>query len=228
MVLKLDKEIFGFRPGQVSKVMIGVEGFAPRATSGTFWDCDGFFVFSIADKQYFVFVTDFDKLGARINFNYGTYIYPRPGSDNIASGNASTTFDNAGSWTSSDDFPETLGGGDEGNYGRLSAQTHGNNWPIIFELINDDINNTFTFRFSSPKFDGSKNQPLESTYKSSVGTSEDIKLYFSVEAWHSEMIQFESFTVVGIDTGDLDIRNSENYWYFGFILCYNTIVLLCC
>ena len=169
------------------------------STSYVSLQCDGYFGFSIGDQQYFTFLTDFDggvclakpTSCARV----GIFIYPSCNESNpiqsIIDGNPS------GLILGSSNARDSLTGGNEENFYLLTTTPNHDNFPIRFELTNNDISNTFTFKFTSPTFDGVN--ALQCTY-SAVSTEKDFKLYFTLDA-ENEVMLIESFTVNGTNIG---------------------------
>ena len=190
IVLSLDSTYYSFKPN-VAQSSLLIEMDAYRVTT----ELDGFFVLSFGDQQYITFAVSFDGgFGA----NNGAYIYPNCGSSYIPSGNASTLISSIPPPLDQLSLRNGLTENNWGNLNKLTSIANGNNFPITFELINDNINNTFTFIFSSPKFDGTTREPLQCMYNSTFGIGHDFKLYFTPDADQNtdiEEIRIRSFTV---------------------------------
>ena len=206
LVGTFDKEIYGFKP-QIdgSQISIEIDGYcSPNVTKE---QCHILFAFSIGDEEYMVFITDLDKSGYRIqgssqNSRKGIYVYPNSNESIIASGNASTiypSFDDVDNnyWNgrlSHWKLGNYLAGNDADNYQRLTNIINNENFPLKFEFINNDISDTFQFKFSSPTFSG--NNALTCTYYSSVLNGKDFKMYISPDV-NDETIIIKTITVNG-------------------------------
>ena len=163
-------------------------------------ECDGYFALSIGDKQYLTFVTDFDGYydinlgdGGRRS---GIFVYPQCGSNSIVSGDPSGILPSTVSDFTRPNLRDSLSEGEDDNFDRLTTQQNGEKFPIIFTLINNDITNTFTFRFRSPKFSGTNE--LSCTYNGAVDTCQDFKLYITPDGG-KETLKIKDFTVRGYD-----------------------------
>ena len=185
LVMTLKAEKYAFIPNiDGSSLTISVDGFCSGQKQ-----CDIYFGFSIDDEQYFTFVTDLDG-GMQINGRKGIFIYPECGGA-IETGDPSELIP-------TDDFThntlaEALSGGDGDNFDRLTTSNNKENLPLTFELINNDLEGTFTFRFTSPAFSG--DNALECEYDAVV-TGKDLKVYISPDGG-DEIINIESITICG-------------------------------
>ena len=203
IVLTLDARQYAFRNKDGSSISISIDGTRESE------QCDGYFAFSIDDKKYFTFVTDFD---GNYNANFGNgperngiFVYPSCGSNSIVSGNPSGLIPSV-SDISITTIRNAMTEGDQENFHLFSSIPNGPNFPIKFELINNKISNKFIFKFSSPTF----TTPIQCIYNSAVDIDKDFKLYISNDGGDEEM-HIKSFTVngqnVGLEGCDLDINS---------------------
>ena len=148
---------------------------------------DMFYGFSVKD-QYFVFAHDFDGSVWNGVDKYGILIYPASNAS-LATGNISTLISGFGS--SGAELRTSLANGDANNWHQLTVDSfNGNNWPVIFTVINNDIDKTVTFTFSSAT------QNLECTFNSSFGIMDDFNMYLLPDTNADyESVRIESFIV---------------------------------
>ena len=187
LVLTLDAEEYSFRDKDGSSISISMDGSCSSN------ECDGYFAFSIGDQQYLTFITDFDGR-YDVNLNEGAaregiFVYPACNSGSVATGDASGLIPHGFTRRT---IRDALSGGDDENFYRLTETPNDENFPVVFEFINNADSGTFTFKFSSPTFTTS----LECTYTSAVTTGEDFKLFITPDGGN-ERIKIDSFTVTG-------------------------------
>ena len=169
----LEATTYAFKSGEISSISIEMNG--TKQTS----QLDPYFAFGIDDDQYITFVTDLDGAywidGTKSTAGIG--IYPECGSESLATGNASILIKQINE--TSDGVrsaqQDVLAGGNVTNWYRLSNISNGDNQPIKFEFINDDIHNGFTFKFISATFpDG-----LNCTYNTSISIQKHFQMFMS-------------------------------------------------
>ena len=115
----------------------------------------------------------------------GSFIYPECNSSSIASGDVSVLMQQM----SDLDTRKALAGNDRNNWYTWTT-TRNDAWPLTFEFINNDISDSFEFKFTSPTFpDG-----LSCSWDSAVSTCNDFVI-FSTADKHDEVIRIQEFTV---------------------------------
>ena len=146
------------------------------------------------------FVTDLD---GNMNINVGTgnrrdvNIFAYPGCRSnyaLANGDAGNLFppEEDGALTPAG-LRQALSDGDTLNFERLTSTPNNENFPLIFEFINDPIGDSFTFKFSSPTF---QSAPLECVYNSAVNPDQDFIAGVSPDGGGGdEVIRISSITI---------------------------------
>ena len=190
----LDAQRYAFQAGKISSVSITFDG---QCESN---ECDAYFAISIGDNEYWLsFVTDLDgfydiNLGDGAQRS-GIFVFPESGANSIVSGDASTLIPTGSDFTRPK-LRDALSLGNDDNFDRISANPNGHVGPITLELINNDIDNTFTFKFITPTFpDG-----ISSTYNSAVPTGKDLSVYLMPDGGKEKIricdVQISSYVYV--------------------------------
>ena len=197
--MNLPSAEYGFQENEISTIEIEIDGAKVTDTA------DGFLTFGIGENEFITFGMDFDgDFGADVDSAAtGLYIAPSCGGDVLdpttldPSRTVSTLIsDNAG--TSSNVGKRTRNsvsssGAATGDWERLTADSNGDNFPLKFKFINNDIDGTFTFEFSSPSI----TDPLSCEYNS-VSIDEDFTLNIIMDPYAKrEEIKITSFDVTG-------------------------------
>eukprot|EP01084_Bolivina_argentea_P125988 223144_1 len=152
---------FGFESGiNNSSITIAMDG--SRITS----ELDMFYSFAV-NNQYITFAHDFDGYFGTNTGQIGIFVYPSCGSP-LSTGNASLLMESV---QNSNHQRDDLAGGERLNWYQLSPNISGDNWPVSFTFINDDIDDTLTFKFESPT------QSLSCQFTSSFDPNSDFKMY---------------------------------------------------
>ena len=162
--------------------------------AGSTAQCDAHFAFSIGREQYLTFLVDFDGSSSNMEGRTGIFMYPNgDGTNGIQSGNAWNIMSNISNYGSTN-AKSALCGGDVNNCYRLTTSFNGNNFPINFTFTNNDISNTFRFKFESPTFSG--NNALQAEFNAAVDVNKDFILYLSPDpSWRRETIKINTFIV---------------------------------
>ena len=191
--VKLEAKTYGFKSDEVSSIWIKIDGEIGDIEST---ELDPFFAFSIDDEQYISFVTDLDGLLWVYPGFSGIGIYPGCGSNDLAFGNASMLMANINASTlDADSQRDTMADGDQYNWYTLSTTPNNDTQPITFEFINDDIENTFTFKFISATFPNG----LNCTYNASISIQKHFTMFTSPHLSNgvSETWLISNITVTG-------------------------------
>ena len=128
------------------------------------------------------FVTDLDgafniNLGGLGSWTGDIFAYPGCGNgDALANGDAGKLYPSQNEGITNSGIRLKLSNANN-DWHKLSGNGNGNNFPLIFEFINDPNAGTFTFKFSSPTF----TNPLECVYSSSVTPNQDFFAYMSAD-----------------------------------------------
>eukprot|EP00486_Rosalina_sp_Unknown_P010519 CAMPEP_0201578628 /NCGR_PEP_ID=MMETSP0190_2-20130828/25598_1 /ASSEMBLY_ACC=CAM_ASM_000263 /TAXON_ID=37353 /ORGANISM="Rosalina sp." /LENGTH=353 /DNA_ID=CAMNT_0048012025 /DNA_START=27 /DNA_END=1088 /DNA_ORIENTATION=- len=194
LTLALDANTYGFEPNkQDSAVAITMRGFCELTS-----ECDAFFSVSIGNK-YFSFATDFD--GAITTGNQlGIQIYPACQTQ-LATGDPTNFLSSVTPGSAMNmwyGLRSVLAGGDRNNWDVIkTTSTHnGENFPVTFELVNNDIDDSFIVRFGSPKF---RKGQIQCKYNGAVDTNAEIKMFMTND-WPNnadETIVIRSFVING-------------------------------
>ena len=188
--MTLAAEKYAFKQGlDNSHLTIEVDG------GKDYWFGRFYFGFSIGNSQYITF-----KICVGCSESYQVYIYPSCGSSAIANGDVSTLINPwgliYGATTQFQAVDVDLTGGDYGagdnsNWQNwVTRDTSGRAEPFRFEFINDDISNTFTFKFQSKDFDS----PKVCTYNSAVTTGQDFKFFIAPD-WPNSKYGYHQYRV---------------------------------
>ncbi len=145
MIVTLGQDEYGLRNNNInSRIKITINGYKNSD------ECDVFYGFSFGNNKYLTFVQDFD------GENYdspagrkGIFIYPSGDAINeLATGDVSTLIPTQEPYFSWAGVRNAVSGDDYNNFGYYSQQ-NGDEWPVIFEFINNMIDNTLTVKFTS-------------------------------------------------------------------------------
>jgi len=207
--LNLAGEKYSFKPNiDESSITISIDGECETN------ECDVYFAFGIgSNQQYLTFTTDLDNgqavSGANLGRRQGILIYPNCQIKNssIATGDPSTLIPTDELKYQS--IRSALSGGDVDNFQLLTTTANGENFPITFQFENNDILDTFIFRFSSPTF--SDNNILECQYDSSVATGGDFNLYLSPDG-DNEILRIKTIEINGVSTGYTPTTSYPTNW----------------
>ena len=189
----MDASKYSFKSQQDgSSITVSIDAYCERPTA-----CDFFMGFGIGQVQYLTFAGDLDG-GITVGVSGRIFVYPSCGM-NIANGDISKLISDTVNYTNPRD---TLAGGDRNNWYSISGQANGYNVPLTFEFINNDILDTFTFNFTSPKFPNGK----YCQFNSSVATGQDFKVFITMDPYNDETILVTSFSGRGYVTYNLSLN----------------------
>eukprot|EP01084_Bolivina_argentea_P216024 366943_1 len=204
--INMDADTYGFDEEWKSRIVMTMDGNCVN-TGGA--RCDMFWAFGFGDKKYFVFFNDFDNylqvgtsngpwndaLGTR----RGMFLYPARGSVNFNDGDASTLL----SAIPNNQFTfngvrTNLAGGKADNWDQLTNTIYNgkNMFPATLQFINDPIENTFTFQFTTPKF---TSPPCQ--FNTAAPPHEDFNIYLSSDG-NQETVQIKSFSFFETNAGE--------------------------
>jgi len=190
----LDAEEYGFQTAVPdSKITIEIDGYCGRQ------QCDLFAGFGIGDNQYVTFATDLDNGFSTIGAGRGIFIFPGCNSGAIQSGDVSNLIANVSPrQLTLERLRNALAGGDRTNWHQLTPSFNGGSFPLKFEFTNNDIDGTFSVKFSSPTFPNG----LQCTFNSAVQTGQDFTMYLTPDVGPgAEIFNIKSFNIIGNNTG---------------------------
>ena len=157
LAIKLDGDEYGFIPGSSDSQT----AFTLRGSCVTD-KCDLFGVIQIG-ARYMSFVVELDGYLNTGSSEANVQVYPACGSK-LARGDASEL---------SYPLRDGLAGGDRDNWRGIGNLVQNENFPLTFELSNNDIKDRFTFRFASPSYPNG----VECSYKSAAPTGKKCALF---------------------------------------------------
>ena len=176
-------EKYSFKPGiDGSSVTVSIDGYC-----GTPGNCDIYFGFGIGNVQYLTFSSDLDGAFRVVTEDsIGIFIYPSCELNSIADGDVSKLLETNRTFNV---WRYSLAGGDIYNWYSISSIGNDENFPLSFQFTNNDISDTFEFKFKSPKFPNG----LNCVWNSSVSTGQDFQLFISPDG-NNETIFITSFS----------------------------------
>ena len=164
--VRLDGDEYGFIPGSVdSQTAFTIRG---RCVTS---ECDLFGVIQIGTR-YMSFAVELDGALSTICDKSSVQVYPACGS-RLARGDASGLLKTVDYATNPYPLRSALAGGDYNNWDGIGNLVQDENFPLTFEISNNDIKDRFTFRFASPSYpDG-----VECTYKGAAPTGINMYIF---------------------------------------------------